>query len=224
MNTQWPRIWYTFNGEFSILNPMKPHSKSLYNGLTAVILLYAVAALSSVSMAEEMSMDAFQIKFKQETGKSWADATAEEKRNFVSAVNPSKVRQNSVADTPSGDTTGQMASIAVRTQFQRENNKDWGKATLEEQKAFLERYKATQMKAKQEEAQKRRKKEALLRKKEMQRQRDLRNIEKQKRDKESRRRKDERELQKKREAARKNLEKVKKNMEKMRTGLQRKHH
>ena len=196
---------------------MKPYAESLYNGLVAAILIYAALTMAPVfSLAGEMSMDVSRAKFEQETGKSWTDATTEKKSKFVrKPALPKTGKNDATYNTPAGGIIRRMASIEVRTQFLKENNKDWGKATPEEQETFLKQYKDKKAEERQQMEQKRHKEEALIQKQETQRQKELRNIEKKKRDEESRRRKKEEELRKKREFERKKLDETKKKLEKI---------
>ncbi len=204
---------------------MKPYLKSLYSNLVVAITTCATLTMPPAgSWAEEMSMDVVQAKFEQETGKSWKDATAEEKRNFVAKFNPPKVRQDNKTDNaPTGDAANQMANIEVRTQFQRENNKDWERATPEEQEAFLQQYQKKKKKENQEEARAQRKKKTLQRKQEMQRRKELRNTASQKRKEEQSRIKAARGLHKQRDAEQRKLKAEMRKLKKMRRDMQRKH-
>ena len=189
--------------------------------ITLVCLLQAFV-VGRLSYADDVSMDTFQKKFEEKTGKSWKTATPEEKRDFVRQNNAAaQTWKTQTADSEGTEITNQRSLIAgatlkVRTQFKRQTGQNWTEATPAEQKAFLEKFRQKEREEKQSKERAINKKIAAQRKAEDQRNKEIQRKEKAKQKAEAERQKRTQQLVKEREAQRKRLDAALKRFEKMR--------
>ncbi len=187
-----------------------------------ILILLAITSLGRLSYAEEMSMDAFQKKFEQETGKTWASATSEEKLDFVNGQQkiyqqkPEKIREQ--LPEPAERSSGLLreVNVAVRKQFLEETRKAWEEGTAQEQETFLNKYKERMRKEALKEGQKERAAEALERTKQREKDAELRAKQKAIRVDEKQKRDKKRALEEKKRVERKKLEDTARKFKQMR--------
>lgn len=200
-----------------------------------IALAAALTVLNSAALAEEMSMGDFHAQFQETTGESWEAAGSAEKRDFVREYHETftealkKTRltnldEEEIPSTAGGESSNlkRDATVKVRKEFHKENEKDWDDATEEEQEAFLKKYKVKLQEEAQREEQKAIEERARQQEKEYQKQQAILEIQQRKQDKESKRLEEERLLQEKKQAEKQKLEEAFRNFEETRQRMREK--
>ncbi len=179
----------------------------------------ALTIFNNPASAKEMSMDVFHAKFQEATGKTWDEADFREKRDFVreyhktftETLKETKLK-NPVTHEPAveaGEESSNLkreATVQVRRDFLKENEKNWDDATAEEQETFLKSYKIKRQEEKQVEDQKIMTEQARQQEIEYQKQTEIWNDQQKKQNEEFKRLEDERLRQEKRAAEKQKLE------------------
>jgi len=198
---------------------MSVYSDSFKTNFVIIALAAAVTALTSTTLAEEMPMGDFHAKFQEATGKTWETAGSAEKRDFVGEYHKTftetlkktkltNLDEEKIASAASDQSSNlkREATVKVRKDFLKENEKDWDDATAEEQGAFLKKYKMKMREEKQLEQQKAMEDRARQQEKEHQKQQALFEEQQRKQEKEFKRMEEERARQEKKDAEKQKLE------------------
>lgn len=198
---------------------MSVYSNSFKTSSVMITLAAALTVLTSATLAEEMPMGDFHAKFQEATGKSWETADSTEKRDFVreyhttftetlkrtKLASPGEEKIAPAANDQSSNLKRE-ATVKVRKEFLKENEKDWDEATAQEQEAFLKKYKIKMQEEIRLEQQKAMEDRARQQEKEYQKQQVLFEEQQKKQDKEFKRLEEERALQEKKDAEKRKLE------------------
>ncbi|HBO98150.1 MAG TPA: hypothetical protein DE315_01575 [Candidatus Omnitrophica bacterium] len=198
---------------------MSVYSNSCKTNFVIIALATAITALTSTTLAEEMPMGDFHAKFQEVTGKTWETAGSAEKRDFVREYHKTStetLKRTKLASpgeekitSTAGDQSSNLkreATVKVRKEFLKKNDKDWDDATAEEQEAFLKEYKVKMREEMRVEQQKAAEDRARQQEKESQKRQALFEEQQRKQEKEFKKMEEERALKEKKDAEKQRLE------------------
>ena len=122
--------------------------------IATLVLLWA----SGMTYADSLSMTEFKAQFQQQTGMTWEEATADDRRDFLGVVREhseqgktglEKVQQKILSDALLDKK--EKTPYHVRKNYEKKTGKKWDDASEEEQDRFAKEYEISEKEIKQEE-------------------------------------------------------------------------
>ena len=204
--------------------------------ISSVILVFLLG-VTGVSHAV-LSMSEIQYLFAQGKGKSWKNATPEERKDFIRDVQgreefqegPFKGKKEEIKKGPDiidmstvGKSRKMKAPYDVRSSFEAETGNEWNDATEEEQKLYWKTYKAEEKRLKKEERRHAKKQRTEEKKKEREYRQKKRKINREKKVRNREERLKRQELRRKRVAQKREAKKKKREWETFRQKMKESH-
>src|SRR3989338_6034372 len=123
-----------------------------------ILCAMALFASSEPVFSGSLPMREIQSQYKEKTGKTWEDATAEEKRVFLNILDPDKDQNSAVykkkdqlKELKDLSKVKERAPYYIRYNFEKKTGMNWEDATEKEQEKFQKDYETLMKKIQREE-------------------------------------------------------------------------